>query len=762
MPPAKTRSHHIESLVDPQPSVEEFDVVVVGYGAAGGVAALTAKEHGASVVILEKMPLPGGNSRASAANQTYPKRVEDRDLFVDYLYKVSNNTVSRKMVEVFVDGLLQNPEWYKKHGGELTKYVFEPSYSLFIPDKTYPALLPELEMEIRTLKQTPENPEPTGGHRVWAMIDRNVRAFNIPVKLEADVKKILTKDGEVTGVLAEIDGKTITFKARKGVVLTCGGFEFNDELKHDYLAPSGIQGYGNPGNTGDGIKMVQEIGADLWHMTRFAGGINIKVPEFESAFYMNLKAPGFIYVDQEGERWADETRLECHEAWAPLSQFSSTLYKYDKVPSFLIMDEELIQKGPIISSLMGYNVVQLGYKWSADNSVEIQKGWIKKADTIEELAAQLGVSPFALDRTISEYNKFCSAKYDEKYHRRGESLKELRAPFYSATLSPCMFNTQGGAKRNEHAEVLDVRGKPIPRLYSAGEFGSMWGFLYQTSTNYSECIVFGRVAGENVVKLKPLDPKRHEPAGPQEYVNFPRFGLLTPATNVTVELDFKKMNIPNVAHLISRINITQPDWKDDKQQEEFVLGVQRSTDDAISYAIQCKPQAIMLGISVAAFWGGPKFVQDWKESVMRKWKVPFYTPYESVAEALKVYNIKTVCVVQPYQPIADAKIVEYFKAHGITVLGQYSFRVTNAVHVVDISQHDLFQESVNLKAKYPSVQAICHLGGSDVAFATVVEPLEKELGIPVIACNTALAWYALRSEGIKTQIEGWGDLFRSH
>ena len=494
----------------PQKSDIETDVIVVGYGCAGGTAAITAHDNGASVILLEKSAVPTSNSRCSAGNQIYPKDPKDKVQFAEYLHAISFGTVEREIVDAFVDGLMENLEWYKKMGVELEVFLFPPaSCSLYIPNKTY-SKIPSaqgMELELRNLKESASCPEHSGGDRVWHLLDREIKQRGIKIMLATPAKELVkNENGEIIGVIAQSEGKDIFIKAKKGVIMTCGGFEFDEALKWDNLSPKPIFSFGNPDNTGDGIRMVQKIGADLWHMGKQATYLAVKVPEFEAGFVINLLAPGFIYVDKNAKRWADETHVECHEFWVPLAHFDDDKFEYPRVPTYLIFDEEVRRIGPISYATMGYNVITEKYIWSADNKAEIKKGWITKAKSIPELAKKLSLDEATLVSTIEKYNESCKASNDTEFGRPRELLQAIEGPpYYAMPLWPILFNTQGGPRRDKEARVLDPDGKPIPRLYAAGEFGSIWGFLYQTSTNFSETIVFGRIAGKNAASAAPLE-----------------------------------------------------------------------------------------------------------------------------------------------------------------------------------------------------------------------------------------------------------------
>ena len=132
------------------------------------------------------------------------------------------------------------------------------------------------------------------------------------------------------------------------------------------------------------------------------------------------------------------------------------------------------------------------------------KGWIIRTKTIAELARRISADESTLESTIAKYNEYCEAGKDADFGRPKEHLRAIKGPpYYAIKLQPMLINTQGGPRRDKQARVIDVDGKPIPRLYAAGELGSIWGFMYQGANNVSECLVFGRIAGRNAAAEKP-------------------------------------------------------------------------------------------------------------------------------------------------------------------------------------------------------------------------------------------------------------------
>ena len=198
-------------------------------------------------------------------------------------------------------------------------------------------------------------------------------------------------------------------------MLATGGFEYNEELKREYLAGYPIFAYGNSANTGDGIKLAQELGADLWHMRAVAAPMGYKVRGFDSCFSMRLLGDGYIIVDQNGERFCNEIGLEHYSMWMAVTAFDMASVRFSRIPSYVIFDESTRLKGPITRVGHGAN---RDYRWSEDNGEEIRKGWIVASDSAADLAGQLGIKNGArLDETVESYRRACAAGVDEQFGR---------------------------------------------------------------------------------------------------------------------------------------------------------------------------------------------------------------------------------------------------------------------------------------------------------------------------------------------------------
>jgi succinate dehydrogenase/fumarate reductase flavoprotein subunit len=335
------------------------------------------------------------------------------------------------------------------------------------------------------------------------VLSRNVAAKNIPVLYSCAGKQLLVEKNEgATGLIALASDREVKIRARRGVILSCGGFEYDRSMHLNYLGQNYF-GLCNPGNTGDGIRMAGEIGADLWHMSAVAATFGYKFPEFEFGIRHFMPYAGFIYVDQMGKRFMDETGTDVHAMWAPTSYIDMKTLQRTRIPSYAIFDEDTRTRGAVARTDRGK--VSDVYQWSSDNSVEIRKGWIQAAEDISDLASRIHIRPDQLQMTVSQYNLQCIGGYDPEFGRSPNTLIPLgRPPYYAIAIWPCLYNTQGGPKRNDQAQVLDVWGRPIKRLYSAGELGSLWYRNYPGGGNVSEALAFGRIAGRKAAGEPPV------------------------------------------------------------------------------------------------------------------------------------------------------------------------------------------------------------------------------------------------------------------
>jgi len=472
------------------------DVVIVGTGHSGLAAAITATDAGAKVVMIEKMKkeFEGGNSKVSGNMWWTPT---DLPQALEYIGALSYGLTDKECIQALAEEMLKLNEWLQKLGISATPLgIFQPEH-------------PELPGSacVRTWSN--------GGSsdaRLWNPLREQVAKRNVEVIYESPAKALVQlPSGEIAGIRAEVGGKPYFIRAKKGVILCCGGFEFDFEMQKQFLPGFPIYGQGSPGNTGDGIRMAQQVGAALWHMNNPLASLGgMVVPEFTPVVIpVSVAGSGFIRVDKLGKRFMSENRQSRHGFGQKeyLMFFDGVVGDFTRLPCYTIFDETSRLRGPLASSSrkFGWFGWFSGYQWSQDNSKEIEKGWIIKGETVAELATKLGMKSGDLEGTLTSYNENCKQGVDPDFNRPKQSLVAIeKPPFYAVKMFPTMVNTQGGPKRNTKCQVVDPFDQPIPRLYTAGELGSFWGWMYNGGGNNAECLCTGQIAARNVVALKAL------------------------------------------------------------------------------------------------------------------------------------------------------------------------------------------------------------------------------------------------------------------
>ena len=477
-------------------SSRETDVAVVGYGGAGAVAAITAADLGAKVLIVEKAAAGGGNTRLSAGSVRTFGAV---DRAVEHITFLCGGATDPEIIETLVRESHDNEAWLRSLGGEV---AVDPIQAVPASYPVYPtgAASPEqpgadgVGPRLRVKGETTAN-----GSDLWELLAGNVRARSIPVLFESPAVR-LTRDGNgaVNGLVVRRGDEDIVIRARKAVVLTCGGYEWDHGMQLQFLGQR-YWSLGASGHTGDGVRLAADVGASLWHMNAVAAGFGYLVDGFDCALIHAMPGPGFIYVDRNACRFVDETGMDAHAVGSMVTELDLETMERPRVPCFVVFDEKTRTAGPVANT--GRGAVAGRYEWSADNAAEVARGWIKAGDTPAALAGALGLDPAALERAVGEYNRGCAEGRDGALARSPETLTPLEhPPFYGAALWPSLFNTQGGPRRNARAQVLDAWGNPIKGLYGAGELGSMWSRNYPGASNLTEVLAFGRIAGRNAAE----------------------------------------------------------------------------------------------------------------------------------------------------------------------------------------------------------------------------------------------------------------------
>ena len=321
------------------------------------------------------------------------------------------------------------------------------------------------------------------------------------------VQDAVTRKVDGVGV-KKPDGSVIYVKARKGVLLATGGYEGDMEMYRNFNGGDSIYNAGSPYVTGDGVKMEMAIGAQLWHMdgqTMSCGYFHgIKVPDFETTFIRQfyMKQGSWMEVAADSTRYYNEAKSyqRQHMKYYEHGKYVDVPIARSQ-PVHIIFDEECRKAQPMVNAWIGWPVTcRNPYHWSDDNSVEIEKGWIVKADTIEELAEKLGRDPAALRAEVDHFNAMVDAGEDADFGRDITTMAKIEnGPFYAIEEVPAMPACSGGARRNIKGQVLNWDNEPIEGLYSAGELGSLVCNLYQNGTYLHEAICSGRAAVDTML-----------------------------------------------------------------------------------------------------------------------------------------------------------------------------------------------------------------------------------------------------------------------
>jgi succinate dehydrogenase/fumarate reductase flavoprotein subunit len=476
----------------------ETDVLVLGFGAAGAAAAITAADEGAEVTILEKQAEAQHTSNTNMCLGVYlsPDNAEDAAAYLRVASRVNVDMpesidVDEESISAWAEEIVQNKEWLDSLGAA--------GHTVFAPqgrDTSWPG-----NDAIKAYQITDSDGQAQVGVGLFRFLHERVRERGVDVRWSTPARRLVRDGDTVAGVIAEENGQEIRIRARRGIVLATGGFNGDEQTVKTFLPGYPMTFYGNPDNTGDGLKMAQALGADLWHMTVLGGGLKSKFDDFPTAFTITFGQDAHVVVDKSGRRFRAENHLGGYSAYWNVLVYDAVENTWPRIPSWLVFDERRRTAGPLTSRAFGAAGPVGMYEWSDDNSREIERGWILKADTLEELAEKMGVEGGTFAEEMKRYNGFAASGADDDHGRPSHQLHALdHAPYYAVKLLPGLNNTFGGPRRNHLGEVLDVFGQPIPALYSAGELGSIYVQYPQGGANVGECFSSGRVAGRNAAR----------------------------------------------------------------------------------------------------------------------------------------------------------------------------------------------------------------------------------------------------------------------
>lgn len=454
-----TKEETTEAAKEETAESQQADIVVIGAGGAGMTAAIQAVQDGATdVVVLEKMPVTGGNTtrstgglNACATKYQEAEGIEDSvDLFVEDTMKGGKELNNKELVTVMAENSAAAVDWVNEIGGDLSVVGMFGGAS------------------VKRIHR-PTDTSAVGPMLVKAL-NNKMAELNIPVLLETTAKQIIVNDeGAVSGVVAEDkDGNEMTIDCT-AVILATGGFGGNAKMVEEYK-PS-LAGFGttnHAGATGDGIAMAKEVGAAFVDMDQIQTHPTVN-PETQTMYTEGVRGNGAILVNKEGKRFVNE--LETRDV------VSAAILEQTDGQSYLVFDQAVRESLAAIESY-------------------IKKGIVTEADTPEALGEAIGVDGAALAETLKTYAGYQAAGKDDEFGRESMEFPLDQPKYYAALCAPAIHHTMGGVQINTSCEVLNEEGNVIPGLFAAGEItGGVHGANRLGGNAVTDIVVFGRIAG---------------------------------------------------------------------------------------------------------------------------------------------------------------------------------------------------------------------------------------------------------------------------
>ena len=529
----------------------QTDVVVIGSGGAGFAAALTAAKAGAKVTLLERAPVFGGTTAWSGAQLWIPNNRlmkaagtdDSREEALRYIKPLTLGRVPDELIENYVDqgprmvdwmvsegmrwAALHFPDYHAefpggKHGRSIEPRLFDTNVLGEWKDLLRPSPS-ELAAEYSEIekwggvaniqnwdfmllaKRIEEGLTGWGRSGIGQMMAMSLKA-GVTLVHSARAVKLMRRGKRITGVYVERNGQKEQYEARLGVILACAGFEWNPTLVHRFLGVPMTAPGTPPFNTGDGLIMSMEVGANLANMTEHVGMVTMHIPgETVDGHPLNrlgnqLKgSPGSIIVNRAGKRFVDESQ-NYNDMSKTFGIFEPVKFDYPNVPAFAIFDQKY------------RSTYVIGTLTPADRNPP----WVNESSTLAELARKIGVDPDGLQEEVARFSKGAVEGIDPVFHR-GEteydryygdknnkpnpSLRPINTPpYYAVQALFGSLGTKGGPVTDRNGQVLDVRDQPIPGLYAAGNVAAnVFGPAYPgAGSTCGPSWVFGWLAGQHI------------------------------------------------------------------------------------------------------------------------------------------------------------------------------------------------------------------------------------------------------------------------
>jgi 3-oxosteroid 1-dehydrogenase len=536
--------------------MKEFDVIVLGTGAAGLTAAITAHDGGARVALFEKAATVGGTSAWSGGQLWIPNnhhqraagKDDSREEALRYLMSLSHGMIDAAMAATYVDtgpamleylekntpvkfySIPDFPDYHpefpggKPQGGrtvecptfpygELGEWRESVGTSPYYPDFT----ITIGETTLGKPVPSPASPEEKARRHAndergmgLALIGRLLRGCldrGIEPQTGSRATELLLKNGAVAGVKLTNANGAFDVMAPE-VILATGGFEWDPALVRAFSRGPLSHPVSIKTNTGDGLKMAMRAGAMLGNMREAWWMPVIEVPTEVNSMGVQLLTyertmPGSLMVNRHGRRFTNEAS-NYNAFGAAFHEQDVSRFEYANLPSWLLFNGEFYAKWPFIGGLS-----------DAFAGAARPPAWLASAATLAELAAKVGIDAPGLEHTVERFNANAAAGHDPDF-RRGESANDLwwgdpahrgsrratlgplgAGPYYAIEVKSGALGTKGGPQTDIDARVLDVDGRPIVGLYAAGNvMASPMGMTYGgAGGTLGPGMVFGYRAG---------------------------------------------------------------------------------------------------------------------------------------------------------------------------------------------------------------------------------------------------------------------------
>lgn len=447
---------------------EEWDVIVVGGGLAGFASAVTVatEGNGATCLLLEKGPLEtgNGNSAFAAGMVLWTK---EKEKFASYLKNLRGemDNIPDDVLDAFAEGISENLDWLRSLPGfseddvTVTEHFEAGTGTSCYPE--YNELPDAYSMGKVSFKKDSQN----GNTQVTLFMNNVAKSLSDAITHNTNAPATaLVQDPDTKEILGCVytDGSKSTYaKAAKGVIMCCGGFENNSQMKADYLSAPFARRIAGLCNEGDGITMCARCGADMWHMNSCAG-FWTSMSEFEGdTCLMRTPKDQGITVGVNGRRffmdWDSDVALD----WDTFTEGDLSTHVGSRHGHMQFGGEwphlPMPAKTWLITDAIGYQSIVANKMMNID--FDPMNGWGYTADSIEKLADLIGVPADELSRTVEQWNECCANGEDVYFHRPPKTLKTVDgAPYYALFCPPTILNTDGGPRRSAKGEVIDLEG----------------------------------------------------------------------------------------------------------------------------------------------------------------------------------------------------------------------------------------------------------------------------------------------------------------